>query len=67
MDYIVDIPSGNSTPLPDYWRVVNPKTSSEEFTEVQVVKQDVAPHLSAIQIISNPVESSGYGTIIETR
>jgi len=54
-------------PLPDYWKITNPKTSSEEFTEVQVVKQDVSPHVSAIQIISNPVDDSGYGVIIETR
>jgi len=50
MDYIVDIQTGNSIPLPDYWKIINPKESSEQFTEIQVVKQDVAPHSSAIQI-----------------
>jgi len=67
MDYIVDIVNGNSVPLPDYWRIVNPKQSSEEITDIKVVKEDVSPHHQAIQVYSNPVEDFGYGVIFHTR
>lgn len=53
-------------PLPDYWRIVNPKDSSEEFTQIMVVKSDVSPHISAIQVMGNPV-AKNLAVIWETR
>jgi len=68
MDYKVDINQGVDIPLPDYWMIINPKTSTESETIVKVSKENVGPHVSAIKIISNPKDINNHmGVIITTR
>jgi len=68
MDYKVDINQGVDIPLPDYWMIVNPKTSSEDASIVKVSKENVGPHITAIKILSNPLNPINHmGVIINTR
>jgi len=68
MDYKVDIYKGVDIPLPDYWMIINPKTSTESESIVKVSKENVGPHLTAIKILSDPKDATNHmGVIIATR
>jgi len=68
IDYIVDIVSGVSIPLPDYWELINPSASSEPLSDIKVTKQGSSPHKSAVLLSSDPVNKlNDVGVIMVTR
>jgi len=68
MDYKVDINQGVDIPLPDYWRILNTKLSTESETIIKVSKENVGPHTTAIKILTDPKDSTEHmGVIFTTR